>query len=95
MYFSCEVKKWMSLLQKRTELFAIVPDTVMQEVCVPVHASHNYVVNYFHEICRLSLFPTTQATGKRQNIAAKLQMCKKRNVKKKCKPGETRKDRRT
>jgi len=70
----------MSLLQKRTELFAIVPDTVRQ-VCVPVHASHYYVVNYFREVCRLPLFATTQATGKRQNIAAKLQMCKERNVK--------------
>ena len=73
----------------RTELFAIVPDTVRQ-VSVPVHASHYFVVNYFHEICTLSLFATTQATGKRQNIAAKLKVCKKRKVKReKCKQEKT------
>jgi hypothetical protein len=66
----------MPLLQKKTELFATVPDTVRQ-VCVPVHASHYYVVNYFHRSCLLSLFATTQATGKRQNIEVKLKLCKK------------------
>jgi len=63
---------------------------------VPVHASHYYVVYYFHEIRRLSLLATTQATGKRQNIAEKLNLCKKRNIKReKFKQGETRKDGRT
>jgi len=82
-------------LQIRTELFATVPDAVRQ-VCVPVHASHYYVVNYLHEFFLLSLFATTQATGKLQNIAAKLKLCKKRKVKReKCKQKETRKDRRT
>jgi len=95
MHFSPELKKWMSLFQKRTEPFAIMPATVRQ-VCVPVHASHYYVVNYFHEIRRLSIFATTQATGKRQNTAAKLKLFKKRNIKReKCKQGETRKDGRT
>lgn len=80
-------------MQIRTELFAIVPDTVRQ-VCVPVHASHYYVVNYCHEICVLSLFATTQATGKRQNIAAKLKPCKKRKVKRgKCKQRERERER--
>jgi len=65
-----------TVTKTRTELFATVSDTVRQ-VCLPVHASHYYVVNYFHGSCLLSLFATTQATGKRQNIEAKLKLCKK------------------
>jgi hypothetical protein len=84
----------MSLLHKRAELFAPVPETERQ-VFVTVHASHFYAVN-LHEIYIFPLFATTQATEKRQNIAAKLKLFKKRKVtREKCNKRETRKDGRT
>jgi hypothetical protein len=67
----------MSLLQIRTELFAPVSDTE-QQVCVPV--MHSTIMLLCHEMCLLSLFATTQATEKRQNIAAKLKTWKNRKV---------------